>query len=86
MQHTAIRLSEVALLKSTNDCVVSSTKQVLLARLESAGQLLWKLDILVGCFSSFFKHFQQDFVNFMLVVLDHLFQVSTSCGQLHDEC
>ena len=66
--------------------MVSSTKQVLLARLVPAGLLLWKNNILVGCFSSFFKHLQQDFINFMLVVLDHLIQISTSCGQLHDEC
>ena len=85
VQHTAIRLSEVAVLKSRDDCMVSSTKQVLLARLVPAGQLLWKHNILVGCFSSFFKHLQQDFINFMLIVLDRLIQISPSCSQRHDE-
>jgi len=85
VRHTAIRLSEVAALKSRNDCMVSGTKQVLLARLVPAGQLLWKHNTLVGCFSSFFKHLQQDFINFMLIVPDHLIQISASCGQLHNE-
>ena len=41
--------------------------------------------LLVGSFSSLFKHLQQYFVELMFIVLDNAVQVSTSCGELHDE-